>query len=200
MNEKIQMVRKISNRLAIALAILVALFIPGALYAHSNPGTTIISAPLAAFAAGVIGGFVGLQRRLKGMSEDDLTLLANSWVYVCLSPLVGGILAVVVYILFISELLAGDLFPTFVPDDAAQTASVADATNSLTAMAADSIQQATAAGKPKGLSAIFEIHGTAADYGKMMFWSFLAGFSERFATDIINRFESDATVGDKPTA
>lgn len=177
MNEKIQAVRKISNRLAIALAILVALFIPGALYAHSNPGTTIISAPLAAFAAGVIGGFVGLQRRLKGMSDDDLTLLANSWVYVCLSPLVGGILAVVVYILFISELLAGDLFPTFVADNADPTGLSTE--------------------KTTGLSAIFEIHGNAADYGKMMFWSFLAGFSERFATDIINRFESDAVVGDK---
>lgn len=175
MNEKIQVVRKISNRLAISLSILIALFIIGALYAHSNPGTPIISAPLTAFVAGVIGGFVGLQRRLKGMSDDDLTLLANSWVYVCLSPLVGGVLAIVVYILFISGLLAGDLFPHFVPDP-----------------------QNISTGKTRSLAAIFEIHGQAADYGKMIFWSFLAGFSERFATDIISRFESDAVAGVKP--
>jgi hypothetical protein len=134
------------------------------------------------------------------MSEDDLTLLANSWVYVCLSPLVGGILAVVVYILFISELLAGDLFPHFVSDSSLQTGGVTDAANGLTAMTTNSTQTATAANQTKGLSVIFEIHGNAADYGKMMFWSFLAGFSERFATDIINRFESDAAVGDKPKA
>jgi hypothetical protein len=60
MNGKIQMVRKISNRLAIALAILIILFIPGAICAHSHPGSNIISAPLTAFAAGVIGSFVGL--------------------------------------------------------------------------------------------------------------------------------------------
>lgn len=174
MNDKLETIRTISNRLARALAILVLLFIPGAIFAHLNPGNVIISAPMAAFAAGVIGGFVGLQRRLKKMSDDDLVLLANSWVYVCLSPLVGGILAVVVYVLFISGLLAGDLFPRFVADDSPGGA------------------------KPKGLAAIFAIHGGAADYAKMIFWSFIAGFSERFATDIISRFESSAAPENKP--
>lgn len=176
MNDKLLTIRTISNRLARALTVLVLLFVPGAIYAHLEPGNVIISAPMAAFGAGVIGGFVGLQRRLKRMSDDDLVLLANSWVYVCLSPLVGGILAVVVYVLFVSGLLAGDLFPTFEPDDVAPGA------------------------KPKGLAAIFAIHGGAADYAKMMFWSFIAGFSERFATDIISRFENSAAPEDKPKA
>jgi hypothetical protein len=176
MNDKLETIRTISNRLARALAILVLLFIPGAIFAYLNPGNVIISAPMAAFVAGVIGGFVGLQRRLKKMSDDDLTLLAHSWVYVCLSPLVGGILAVVVYVLFISGLLAGDLFPKFIPD------------------------AGPLAEKPKGLAAIFAIHGEAADYAKMMFWSFIAGFSERFATDIISRFETSAAPENKPKA
>jgi len=180
MNEKLQMLRTISNRLARALVILVCVFIPGAIYAYSNPGSILISTPLVAFVVGVIDGFVGLQRRLKKMSDDDLTLLANSWVYVCLSPLVGGILAVVTYILFVSGLLAGDLFPKFVPDV------VPDAD--------------IAAGKDQGLSAIFAVHGEAADYGKMIFWCFIAGFSERFATDIISRFESQAAPDNKPNA
>jgi hypothetical protein len=166
MNHTLEKIRNISNRLARALAILVVLFIPGALYAYHHPGNVIISAPMACFAVGVIGGFVGLQRRLKKMTADDLTLLANSWVYVCLAPLVGGILAVLTYVLFVSGLLAGDLFPKFVPD-------------------ADAAEH-------HGLSAIFAIHGGAPDYGKMLFWCFVAGFSERFATDIISRFEIQA--------
>jgi hypothetical protein len=32
----------------------------------------------------------------------------------------------------------------------------------------------------------------------MMFWSFIAGFSERLATDIISRFESSAAPENKP--
>ncbi|MGC2353687.1 MAG: hypothetical protein WA496_09840 [Candidatus Udaeobacter sp.] len=176
MNEKVQLIRTISNRLARALVILLSLFIPGALYAYLHPGSVIISTPLVAFVCGVIGGFVGLQRRLKMMSDDDLLLMANSWVYVCLSPLVGGVLAVITYILFISGLLAGDLFPKFVadPDVAVQ--------------------------KTKGLAVVFAIHGEYTDYAKMIFWCFIAGFSERFATDIISRFESEAKPASKPDA
>ena len=82
MTEKLQAIRKISNRLAIALLIMVLIMICGAFFAYLSPDGSAISAPIAAFSAGVIGGFVGLQRRLKSMSDDDLTLLANSWVYV----------------------------------------------------------------------------------------------------------------------
>jgi len=32
----------------------------------------------------------------------------------------------------------------------------------------------------------------------MMFWSFVAGFSERFTMDIISRFESSAAPETKP--
>src|SRR5512135_710517 len=70
--------------------------------------------------SGLIGGFVGLQRRLKDLTIDDLQLISVSWIYTCLSPLVGGILALLLYVLFLSGLLSGDLFPHFVPDEAAQ--------------------------------------------------------------------------------
>ena len=80
MNEKLHRIRAISNRLARALVILVSVSIPGAMYAYWHPGSSVTSTPLVCFIVGVIGGFVGLQRRLKEMSDDDLTLLANSWV------------------------------------------------------------------------------------------------------------------------
>jgi hypothetical protein len=171
MNEKIDLLRIISNRLARVLGILVAIFIPAALFLYLNPDSVLISTPVAAFTVGVIGGFVGLQRRLKKMPDQDLSLLAHSWVYICLSPLVGGILAVITYILFLSGLLEGDLFPSIV---------------------ADIVKDGEDA--PQGLPAVFAVHGeTPADYGKILFWSFLAGFSERFATDIISRFETQAS-------
>jgi hypothetical protein len=52
-----------------------------------------------------------------------------------------------------------------------------------------------------GLSMLFKVHClTAGDYGKALLWGFIAGFSERFATDIISRFESNATSDNKPGA
>lgn len=174
MNEKLRAIRTISNRLLIFLGVLVSIFIPAAIYLYHNKGSVLISTPLMALGVGFIGGFVGLQRRIKQMSDDDITLLAHSWVYICLSPLVGGILAMLTYVLFISGLLAGHLFPKFVPDASAPSV--------------------------EGLGAIFQIHGEAADYAKLMFWCFLAGFSERFVTDIISRFESRASDNDKPAS
>src|ERR1043166_1352767 len=156
MNEKRLAIRTISNRLLLALGTLVALFVPAAIFAYENQRSVLVSTPLMVLCVGFIGGFVGLQRPLKPMSDDDITLLAHSWVYICLSPLVGGVLAVLTYVLFIAGLLEGHLFPKFVPDEAAPSV--------------------------EGLRTIFQIHGTAADYAMLIFWSFVAGYSERFVT------------------
>lgn len=172
MNENLENIRKISNRLAAALGLLVLIIFIGALIAHRYDD--IVTAPIAALFAGIIGGFVGLQRRLKSMSADDLRLLAHSWVYVWISPLVGGVLAVVLYVLFISTLVSGDLFPMFVPDEVDPCCT-----------------------ERKSFSIIFDVHGEAVDYAKMLFWSFVAGFSERFVTDIISKFENSPDSGDK---
>jgi hypothetical protein len=167
MNDRLRLIRTISNRLLIALGVLMALIVPGAMIASSHSDSIVGATPLMTLMIGAIGGFVGLQRRLKQLPDDDLILLGDSWVYVALSPVVGGILAALMYILFISGLLAGDLFPKFVPDAAASSV--------------------------EGLGALFCIHGAASDYAKLIFWCFLAGFSERFAVDIISQFESRGT-------
>lgn len=168
MNERSQLIRTVSNRLLISLGGLLLLIIPGAMIASAGTHTIVGATPLMTLMIGAIGGFVGLQRRLKKLGDEDLVLLADSWVYIALSPLVGGILAVLMYVLFISGLLAGTLFPKFVPD-----------------AAADSVE---------GLGALFLIHGTAADYAKLIFWCFLAGFSEKFAIDIISQFEAKGSA------
>ncbi|MGH7872186.1 MAG: hypothetical protein ACREQO_08205 [Candidatus Binatia bacterium] len=123
--------------------------------------------PLIVIASGLIGGFVGLQRRLKDLTVSDLQLIADSWIYTWLSPLVGAVLALLLYVLFLSELLSGQLFPHFVADGIAQ--------------------------KATGFASVFQQHGeTYKDYAKLVFWCFVAGFSERFVTDIISRFEGTA--------
>jgi hypothetical protein len=171
MSERIVQLRTVSNRLVWALAVLVAIGIPGAFLADRNGQS--VPTPLAVLFVGFVGGFVGLQRRLKTLPAEDLTLLANSWVSIALSPIAGAILAELVYLLFLSRLLAGNLFPTFAPDNQSEPIS--------------------------GLRAIFDVHcQTPADYAKVLFWSFVAGFSEKFVTNIISQFESSEPGKDKP--
>jgi len=49
MTEKLQIIRKISNRLATALAVLVLLMFCGTFFAYYSPAGGIINAPIAAF-------------------------------------------------------------------------------------------------------------------------------------------------------
>ncbi|MGH1481118.1 MAG: hypothetical protein ACRBM6_20695 [Geminicoccales bacterium] len=108
---------------------------------------------------GLVGGFVGIQRRLKDLTMEDLALLADSRIYLLLAPSVGGVLALVLYIIFLSELLQGDLFPKFQPDVHVR-------------------------GEPDttGFFSIFNQHAAAG----------FAGYSERFVTDVIGKFEGNA--------
>jgi hypothetical protein len=152
----------VTRRLFIALVILYGLSLTAAALLRDS----IYIVPLLVFASGVIGGFVGLQRRLKDLTLFDLELIAESWVYTALSPLVGGVLAFLLFILFLSGLLSGDLFPVFLPDSNSSSES---------------------------FLSIFEQHGEGhKEYAKLIFWSFIAGFSEHFVTDVISRFEGAA--------
>lgn len=148
---------------AIALGILIILFVQ---YIWTESSVTFPIVML----CGMVGGFVGIQRRLKDLTMEDLTLLASSRIYLLLAPSVGGVLALVLYILFLSGLLQGALFPVFKSD------------------VPESEQAAL------GFFTIFHQHATNgfAGYAKLMFWSFVAGFSERFVTDVIGKFEGSA--------
>lgn len=153
----------VSKRLVWMLTVLVAVGIPGALAA--NFGIIAVPTPVAVLFVGIVGGFVGLQRRLKSLPGEDLALLSESWANIALSPIAGAILAELVYLLFISGLLKGQMFPVFDPDS-------------------------TGKSNP-GLRELFAVHCKAsADYAMLLFWSFVAGFSEKFATNIIGKFES----------
>jgi len=157
---RIELIRIVSNRLFTSLVALLVLVLSVIVLSSffkeiSAAGIVILS--------GQIGGFVGLQRRLKQMSDHDLELITRSWLYTVLSPLVGGILALLLFILFLSDLLQGDFFPKFVLDGS---------------------------GAPQHYLSLLDFHGAkAADYAKLIFWSFLAGYSEKFVIDIVSQFE-----------
>ena len=122
-------------------------------------------------AAGALGGFVSSLRRLYGFQDifprktyvrlfrrTSLYVIAYSFV----PPLVGGIGAAVLYLVFAGSLLEGGLFPRF---DCVGGATCTTFYAFVTKWA------------PK----------TPGDYAKALVWGFIAAFSERFVPDILNR-------------
>lgn len=174
MNPKHQLITQVSQRLLIALGTLLLVLITviitgyfiGQQAVEESPTHAMSATPFIVFIVGAIGGFVSLQRRLKELDESDLQLIADSVIYTCLAPAVGGVLAVLLYIIFLSGLLAGDLFPHFIPDKKGDVT--------------------------LGFVSIFQTHGDYQAYAKLVFWAFVAGYSERFVIDILSQFQSHA--------
>jgi hypothetical protein len=133
-----------------------------------------VTALMVVAAAGALGGFVSALRRLYVFQRVFPVRFFKSWrgvnaylvVYSMIPSLVGAIAAVVLYLIFASGLLKGDLFPLF------ELSSV-NARD-------DSFRNFVANWQPK----------LPADYAKALVWSFIAGFSERFVPDLLERFAS----------
>ena len=133
-----------------------------------------VTALMVVAAGGALGGFVSALRRLyafqrvfpqnffRSMKRINLYLI----VYSMIPSLVGAIGAVVLYMIFASGLVKGDLFPAF---DMSQV----DPNR-------DDFQNFIANWQPSG----------PIDYAKALVWSFIAGFSERFVPDLLDRFAS----------
>lgn len=119
---------------------------------------------------GTLGAFVSALRRLYSFQDvfpaarfKGLTGGANLYIvaYSSIPPLIGAIAAVILYVVFASGILKGDLFPAF-------TCEIDKCVQLL-----DFLQH----WKP----------ALATDYAKAVVWGFVAGFSERFVPDILNR-------------
>ena len=111
------------------------------------------------FLIGNIGGYVSVHRGLGELADADVIALSDSWWAILAPPFIGGVLALAMYLLFLANILAGDLFPRFIAD-----ADAPDGIESLVAQHAD------------GMSA----------YAKLFFWSSVAGFNQRYVVDIID--------------
>lgn len=163
---RVQSIKIVSASLLKAFCVLLAFFL--VLYGILIFSGSQVTLPLVLL-FGALGSFIAQQRRLKEFSDEDLQLLMDSKIYMWLSPVTGAILAGILYLIFIGDMLGGDLFPWFDVDR-------------------DTTRQ-------NGIKVIFEIGSKEPSiYGKLLFWSFVAGYSERFVTDIIGRFESQANT------
>lgn len=115
------------------------------------------------FCSGAVGGVVNNYFRLAKLTEVEGDQKASNALMITqmyVTIVIAGILAIVVYGLFLSGLVQGSLFPEFENS----TQSYGGLTQMLLGMA------------PK----------TNLDAAKAILWGFIAGFSERFVPNIID--------------
>lgn len=130
------------------------------------------------FGAGLVGGFVSIQQRLPKIGELELQELSGSWSSILLIPLNGGIFAIVLHLAFQGEILQGDLFPKYVSDSAENLTGVQTLAKWMKTTRPDTLH----------------------DLAKMVFWGFVAGFSERFVPQIIGKTTQQAHGKDDDSA
>lgn len=114
---------------------------------------------------GAMGGLVSMQQRFQSVSSEgdpihNISELARGWFSIFLSPISGAIFAAVLYFAISGKLLDGALFPEIVQSGNGRFVSF--------------IQESVPA------------NGMA--FAKLMIWSFIAGFAERFVPDTLSRF------------
>lgn len=168
--DRVKNLHELTKRLIImtgvALLIMVGIFAATFLFTERFMLTWI------AFICGIIGGFVSIQQRIKHVSNEELSLLCGSWLQILLIPIFGGVFALVLYLIFLSEIVNGGLFPDFyVPPPPASNVITTDYILSV-------------------LKKTYPASGQ--DLAKFLFWSFVAGFSERFVPQIISKVTSEA--------
>lgn len=122
----------------------------------------------ACFGCGLVGGFVSIQQRMKNVSDEELDLLSRSWFQILLIPVYGGIFAIVLYLAFLSGIVEGTLFPRLSIPSFGIPPSTADMKNLF----------------------MSTYPTTGVDLAKLIFWSFVAGFSERLVPQIISKTEN----------
>jgi hypothetical protein len=154
---------RVTRRLVIMTSAVLALLVAAFGLTLAFQGRFMVS--WACFGCGLLGGFISIQQRLKTFARADLELLASSWFQIVLIPVYGGIFALILYVAFLSQIVTGALFPRFSVAPFHDPPTTAD------------------------LRAFFgqTYPASGADLAKLLFWSLVAGFSERFVPQIISR-------------
>ncbi|MBI4538874.1 MAG: hypothetical protein HY704_05100 [Gemmatimonadetes bacterium] len=127
------------------------------------------------FCAGTLGAIANNYRRFfripsHGGTVSELLGSRLVTVQLYLSPLIGGLFAVVLYAMFMSGILSGVLFPKFPNVDVRYT----DVTTFLMSTTPEN----------------------NLDAAKVLLWSFLAGFAEKFVPNIVDKIVKDSSVPD----
>jgi hypothetical protein len=120
---------------------------------------------------GAIGGLISVQQRFQSASSEgdpvyNLSVFAQGRKDIFPSIISGAVFAVVLYLLIAAGLLSGQLFPIMETSSSFQK----EGGGHLVSFLREAI--------PK----------TGSDYAKLLVWSFIAGFAERFVPDTVSRF------------
>jgi hypothetical protein len=142
---------------------------------------------------GAMGGLVSMQQRYQSLSEEgdalqNVSELIRGWHNVFLPAISGATFAVILYLLVLAGMLQGGLFPEMVKDPFNLPISPQIATQ---APVKPSIQASGTSGS-SGVAFVDFLREanplSRADYAKLLVWSFIAGFAERFVPDTLSRF------------
>jgi len=128
------------KKLVIIIIIILAIVAVVMAKADSTPVLIMI------FISGNLGGYVAIHKNLSDYTDQEINQLSKSWFGILLPPIIGGILSMVMYLLFISNIISGELFPEI------------------------------------------DLHSkiSSKDYAKLLFWGFVAGFNEKYVSDVID--------------
>jgi len=163
---RVEKLLTITKRLIIMTA--VALGVVSAIFAITLVFGERFMVSWACFGCGLVGGFVSIQQRLKNFGEEELELLSKSWFQILLIPVYGGIFGLVLYVGFLSKIVEGQLFPKFtIPPFGNPPVT-------------ENVRDFFSGAYPS----------TGVDLAKLLFWSFFAGFSERFVPQILDKTQT----------
>lgn len=124
---------------------------------------------------GGIGAAVSFIQRFPTLGKVELNFLVSSWWAVLAPMLIGVVMGGLMYILFFAQILTGDgggglftsnLFPNFRYPDNSDSSSLLDLRRVLTV-------------RPNSFQ----------DFGKLLVWCFLSGYSERFVPNLLENLE-----------
>lgn len=125
-----------------------------------------------ALLAGALGAEISVVRRIPTLKDTEITALVGSWWSLVVPLLTGSVMAGFLYVAFMAGILTGDgggglftsnLFPNFRP---------------------------VGQGDPLNLSIVLQIRpASIADFGKLVAWCFLSGYSERLVPNLLQSLE-----------
>ena len=117
--------------------------------------------------AGAMGGLMSMLQRYNNLVREGdpiNRIIMQSWYQIFVPAINGALFAVLLYMIFIGELIQGDFFPKI--------------TN----------LSGTSSGR-SGITALLTENGpeNGNEYAKLIIWAFIAGFAERFVPDTLTK-------------
>jgi hypothetical protein len=152
------------KRLSGLAAVATASLIAYATYHHLMNGGDTASVPISVFVglAAIVGSAINQPFR----TDDGSMSYASQALYFAWKCSVAVAFALVLYLVFMGGIISGGLFPDF-PNRAANYVGIRSFVQNVNP-------------------------GTNADFAKLLMWSFVAGFSEKFVPNLIAKLEGQS--------